>query len=157
MAKDEDKYKAGVDFEWVNSNARTKDGGYVKTRRFFTKAEKAERANPNKVETTRPKPKTTSKPKAKTVGGARPTVGEAGGMPAAKPKVFGAARPTVGNAGGMPAAKPKVVGAARPTVGPASGLPAKPKTEKRIPGRAIWLAITGGGNPKNYLDGKKKK
>jgi hypothetical protein len=27
-----------------------------------------------------------------------------------------------------------------------------PKSEKRIPGRALWLALTGGGNPKNYMD-----
>ncbi len=159
MAKDDkDKYKEGVDFEWVNSNARTKDGGYVKTRRFFTKAEKAEKANPKKPATSESKPKAAPAAKPKPAGGARPTVGAAGGMPAAKPKPAGGARPTVGAAGGMPAAKPKpAAGGARPTVGPASGLPAKPKAEKRVPGRALWLGITGGGNPKNYLDGRKKK
>lgn len=28
----------------------------------------------------------------------------------------------------------------------------KPPKEKRVPGRALWLALTRGGNPKNYLD-----
>ena len=29
---------------------------------------------------------------------------------------------------------------------------AKPKREKPVPGRALWLALTRGGNPKNYMD-----
>jgi hypothetical protein len=33
----------------------------------------------------------------------------------------------------------------------------KPKKEKRVPGRAAWLALTRGGNPKNYLDERKNK
>lgn len=33
----------------------------------------------------------------------------------------------------------------------------KPKSEKRVPGRAIVRAIFGGGNPKNYLDERKRK
>lgn len=34
---------------------------------------------------------------------------------------------------------------------------AKPKSEKRVPGRALWRALTGGGNPKNYMDERKRK
>lgn len=55
----EDKYKEGVDFEWVNSNARTKDGGYVKTRKFFSRAEREARKNPKEE----PKVETKSAPK----------------------------------------------------------------------------------------------
>ena len=47
MAKDsEDNYKEGVDFEWVQGGDSA-DSGY-KTRRFFTRAEKAARNAPAK-------------------------------------------------------------------------------------------------------------
>ena len=42
----EDKYKEGVDFEWVQGND-DKNSGF-KTRRFFTRAEKAARNAPDK-------------------------------------------------------------------------------------------------------------
>lgn len=54
MARDEDNYKAGVDFEWVTA----KNGNY-KTRRFFTKAEKEAMKAP------KAEPKPASKPAAK--------------------------------------------------------------------------------------------
>jgi len=47
MAQDDDKYKEGVDFEWVQGNNDENSG--FKTRRFFTKAEKKARSEP-KVE-----------------------------------------------------------------------------------------------------------
>lgn len=100
MAKDGDRYKEGVDFEWVNSNAKTKDGGFVKTRRFFSRAEKAERANPKKEA-----PKAAP---AKSSGGGSSAPAKASGpkKPRANPaRQPGGARPTVGAAGGMPAAK----------------------------------------------------
>lgn len=54
----EDRYKEGVDFEWVKA-----DNSNYKTRKFFTKKEKAERAKP---ETKKDKPKAAPKsaPKA---------------------------------------------------------------------------------------------
>lgn len=55
MARDEDNYKAGVDFEWVTA----KNGNY-KTRRFFTKAEKEAMKAPKKES------KPASKPASKT-------------------------------------------------------------------------------------------
>lgn len=100
MAKDGDRYKEGVDFEWVNSNAKTKDGGFVKTRRFFSRAEKAERANPKKEA-----PKAAP---AKSSGGGSSAPAKASGpkKPRANPaRQPGGARPTVGATGGMPAAK----------------------------------------------------
>ena len=101
MAKDGDRYKEGVDFEWVNSNAKTKDGGSVKTRRFFSRAEKAERANPKKEA-----PK--AAPAKSNGGGGSSAPAKASGpkKPKANPaRQPGGARPTVGAAGGMPAAK----------------------------------------------------
>lgn len=47
MAQDDDKYKEGVDFEWVQGNNDENSG--FKTRHFFTKAEKKARNAP-KVE-----------------------------------------------------------------------------------------------------------
>ena len=47
MAKEDDNYKEGVDFEWVQGNNDENSG--FKTRRFFTKAEKKARNAP-KVE-----------------------------------------------------------------------------------------------------------
>ena len=44
MAQDDDKYKEGVDFEWVQGNNDENSG--FKTRRFFTKAEKKARSEP---------------------------------------------------------------------------------------------------------------
>lgn len=99
MAK-EDNAKAGVDFEWVNSNAKDSKGNPVKTRRFFTRAEKAaikEGKKPevksekapaksapkvNKGMDTSPRPKARPKADAKT-DSVRPE-GKAAGMPAAK-------------------------------------------------------------------------
>jgi hypothetical protein len=54
MAQDDDKYKEGVDFEWVQGN-----GGF-KTRKFFSKKEKQERALA---------PKTSPIPKARPKAG----------------------------------------------------------------------------------------
>jgi len=54
MAQDDDKYKEGVDFEWVQGNNDENSG--FKTRRFFTKAEKKERSLA---------PKTSPKPEAR--------------------------------------------------------------------------------------------
>lgn len=97
---EEDNAKAGVDFEWVNSNAKDSKGNFVKTRRFFTRAEKkaikegkkpeakTEKApvksapKANKGMETSPRPKARPKAEAKA-GGARPE-GKAAGMPAAK-------------------------------------------------------------------------
>jgi hypothetical protein len=54
MAQDDDKYKEGVDFEWVQGNNDENSG--FKTRRFFTKAEKKARSEP-KVEAPKAKKK----------------------------------------------------------------------------------------------------
>lgn len=99
MAK-EDSAKAGVDFEYVNSNAKDSKGNPVKTRRFFSRAEKAAMKDGKKPEAkaekaptkaapktdkgmdTSPRPKARPKAEAKA-GGARPE-GKAAGMPAAK-------------------------------------------------------------------------
>lgn len=60
MAKDDDKYKEGTDFEWVQGN-----GGF-KTRKFFTKKEKQERALAPKTSAMPPvRPK--AKPKLKGI------------------------------------------------------------------------------------------
>lgn len=66
MARDDnnkpDRYKEGVDFEWVQG----KNGNY-KTRRFFTKAEKAERASggkKKKAEADKPSTKKSSAPES---------------------------------------------------------------------------------------------
>jgi hypothetical protein len=67
MAKDDDdKYKEGVDFEWVQGNDDENSG--FKTRRFFTKAEKKARNAP-KVEA----PKAAA-PKAKLKGITTPKI-----------------------------------------------------------------------------------
>lgn len=99
MAK-EDSAKAGVDFEWVDSNAKDSKGNSVKTRRFFSRAEKAAMKEGKKPEAktekapakaaprgskgmeTSPRPKARTKAEGKA-GGARPE-GKAAGMPAAK-------------------------------------------------------------------------
>ena len=58
MANEDDKYKEGVDFEWVQGNGD--DNSNFQTRHFFTKAEKAARNAPPPVA----KP-TVAKPKMK--------------------------------------------------------------------------------------------
>ena len=62
MAQDDDKYKEGVDFEWVQGN-NDKDSGF-KTRRFFTKAEKKAMKNPKPA----PKAAAPKKPAPKLKG-----------------------------------------------------------------------------------------
>jgi hypothetical protein len=67
MAREDDKYKAGVDFEWVPAKdgkgniIKDGKGNPVKTRRFFKKAEKeamkAPKAAPKKVEAPKAKKK----------------------------------------------------------------------------------------------------
>ena len=72
----EDNFKEGVDFEWVNSNVKTKDG-YAKTRRFFSKSEKAARLKGETKEPSEivelPKPKKRTKKKAALRPKARPS------------------------------------------------------------------------------------
>lgn len=63
MARDEDNFKAGVDFEWVTA----KNGNY-KTRRFFTRAEK----EAMKADKAAPAPKPTAKPANRPAGSNRP-------------------------------------------------------------------------------------
>jgi hypothetical protein len=57
----EDNYKEGVDFEYVQGNGD--DNSNFKTRHFFTKAEKEARKNPKPV--AKAAPKAATKPKAK--------------------------------------------------------------------------------------------
>lgn len=52
------KYKEGVDFEWVKTK-----GSNAKSRKFFTKAEKAERAKPKAEKPKAKTSKASSKPK----------------------------------------------------------------------------------------------
>lgn len=135
MAKDGDNKKEGVDFEYVNSNARTKDGGFVKTRRFFSRAEKKQKAEGM---TSSPRPK------------ARPASLSTKAAPKAAPKPAPKAAP---KAAPKPAPKPaRAVGGAKAEQRSAGAAPAAPKKEKRVPGRALYRAIFGGGNPKNYMD-----
>jgi ribosomal protein L13E len=134
---DEDRYKEGVDFEW-----RKSPNSNIKSRHFFTKAEKAERAKP-KAEAA---PKVTPKPAPKAAPKAAPTArpkarqqGRGDGVAEVKQRkvdttkataLSGASRSTQGKdkpramttAPVQPKA-PQVRGATRKTE------PAKPKTE----------------------------
>jgi len=90
---DDDGYKEGVDFEWVQGNDDENSG--FKTRRFFTKAEKKARNAP-KVEA--PKAAAPKKPAPKLKGITTPKIttkkidqfvrpeGKPAGMPAGMPK-----------------------------------------------------------------------
>ena len=127
MAQDDDKYKEGVDFEWVQGNNDENSG--FKTRRFFTKAEKKARSEP-KVDA----PKAAA-PKAKLKGvttqkitttkldqSVRPE-GKAAGMPGKK-KSDGSMIPLLAvgaAAAGAGKASPKLLPA------PPKALPAPPK------------------------------
>lgn len=74
MAKDDSQdFKEGVDFEWVNSNVKTKDG-FAKTRRFFSKSEKAARMKPKAEASPEPtaSPKKAKKPDRKAKKALRP-------------------------------------------------------------------------------------
>jgi len=76
MAREDDKYKAGVDFEWVPAKdgkgniIKDGKGNPVKTRRFFKKAEKeamkAPKAAPKKAETSTSAPASSVRPKSKS-------------------------------------------------------------------------------------------
>jgi len=67
MAKDDDDgYKEGVDFEWVQGNDDENSG--FKTRRFFTKAEKKAMKNP------KPAPAAPKKPAPKLKGITTPKI-----------------------------------------------------------------------------------
>jgi hypothetical protein len=122
MAKDDDKYKEGVDFEWVQGN--NDENSNFKTRRFFTKAEKDAMKAPKAAA------KTKTKAKAKPATNAVRPEGKPAGMPKAKKAAQSTARPE-GAAAGMPKAKAKpfILGrfgnqaAVRPE-GTAKGLPA---------------------------------
>ena len=96
MAKEsdgEERYKEGVDFEWVPMENQSEDSD-VKVRHFFTRAEKEARKNPKPAAPKAAAPK--AKPKAAT--------------PKAKPKAATPAKPTSavrpeGKPAGMPGAK----------------------------------------------------
>jgi hypothetical protein len=81
-------------------------------------------------------------------GGARPTVGEPGSMPAAPAATPGGARPTVGEPGSMPAAPAATPGGARPE-GPAGSIPRATPGGARPEGPAgsIPRATPGGARP----------
>lgn len=108
----EKEYKEGVDFEWVDAKdskgnvVKDGKGKPVKTRRFFKKSEKAERANPKKEAPAKPA-KVPAKP-AKSNNTVRPE-GKPSGMPAAR-RTTNSVRPE-GKAAGMPAKKDASVGA----------------------------------------------
>jgi len=75
MARDNDNYKAGVDFEWV-----TAKGSNYKTRKFFTKAEKEAMKAPKKESKAASKPASAAptksiRPKAKPAAASKPTTG----------------------------------------------------------------------------------
>jgi hypothetical protein len=127
MPKDNDGYKEGVDFKWV-TNPNTN----VKTRKFFTKAEKAEMAAgkkadaPTATSTRGPKPKArpAAKPKKDVVTSAREAIERSGPT---RPK----SRPSSGNT------RPK----ARPSSSATSDSIAAPEvTESKLPARS------GGGS-----------
>jgi hypothetical protein len=85
-------------------------------------------------------------------GGARPTVGEPGSMPAAPAATPGGARPTVGEPGSMPAAPAATPGGARPTVGEPGSMPAAPAAtpggaRPEGPAGSIPRATPGGARP----------
>ena len=109
MAKDdkEDRYKEGVDFEWVKAK-----GSNYKTRRFFSKAEKRARAEKNKTAEAatddkptgstpkaRPQPKPKARPERAPARTKGPDDGSRGGQtpnpPRRNPK-SGASRSTSG-------------------------------------------------------------
>jgi hypothetical protein len=80
MPKDDDGYKEGVDFKWV-TNPNTN----VKTRKFFTKAEKAEMAAGKKADTptastqgTKPKARPATTPKKDVISSARAAINRSG-------------------------------------------------------------------------------
>lgn len=82
----EDRYKEGVDFEWVKAK-----GSNYKTRRFFSKAEKRARAEKSKTAEAATDDKPTGSTKPKT----RPERGSAPQLTAdKKPKARPAAKPT---------------------------------------------------------------
>lgn len=97
---EKDNAKAGVDFEWVNSNAKDSKGNPVKTRRFFTRAEKKAMKEGKKPETKA----APAKPANKPAKAAAPTASQ---RPKARPKAEPAKTNSVrpeGKAAGMPAA-----------------------------------------------------
>lgn len=162
MARDDDKYKAGVDFEWV-----TAKGSNYKTRKFFTKAEKEAMKAPKKESKAASKPASAAptksiRPKAKTTAASKPTTGltdsqrtsliSAGGQGIAEGG-FGLG----GGRGGMPSAKKRsrlITTNTKPksaVSGASSGTDnnVKPKGRTPVPGMAIVTAIknafTGNG------------
>lgn len=105
MAKD---YKEGVDFKWVEGNAKN-----TKVRKFFSAEEKAAAASPKKEA-----PAKVSKPSKVT----KPKVAKAKPAPKASP-VSGASRSTAGKV----KEKPPSVNSTAPSMGPNS---TEPKTLK---------------------------
>jgi hypothetical protein len=164
MAKDDDdKYKEGVDFEWVQGN--NDDNSGFKTRRFFTRAEKkakaegstAPKADAPKADAPKAKPKSADKsptadqkPKKRPADLGIPDAPTSSPRPPKRPfvsKVAGRGGYAAGNAAGMPAKKldSKVVGRGGYAAGPASGMPgsakttaggARPETPGGMPGSA---------------------
>lgn len=100
MAK-EDGAKAGVDFEWVNSNAKDSKGNPVKTRRFFTRAEKKAMKEGKKPET---KPAPAARAPATPAKDNKPTVAQRPKPRPEAPRATNGVRPE-GKAAGMPPAK----------------------------------------------------
>lgn len=142
MAKE---YKEGVDFEWVSAKdgkgnvVKDGKGNPVKTRRFFKKSEKDAMKNPPKKEVpAKPAPrptKATEKPVTKdAMKGYRAGDVTSSRIPA--------------KTGGRGDGGVEVVRRAADR----ALANAKPKKEKRVPGRALLRALMGGGNPKNYMD-----
>jgi hypothetical protein len=135
MAKDDDdKYKEGVDFEWVQGNNDENSG--FKTRRFFTKAEKKARSEP-KVEAPKAVKKKTqlkgiTTPKITTTKldqSARPE-GKPAGMPSKKDSGFsipGIASAIAAGAGALALRGRGSSGAPKLLPAPPKLLPAPPK------------------------------
>ena len=90
-----DRYKEGVDFEWVKGNA-----GNTKVRRFFTKAEKDAKKAPAKSPRPKAKPeqRVAAKPSAGKKSNYEDGIKEIGKtyQEAVKPRVSGASRSTDG-------------------------------------------------------------
>jgi len=143
MAQD-DKYKEGVDFEWVIMKNQPK-GGTNKTRHFFTKAEKDAMKAPKPKATA---PKTSPKPKARPkaaskVNGVRPE-GKPAGMPKAKKAAQSTARPE-GAAKGAPAGKPFILGrfGSQAAVRPETKAKVKDKPKAKSTGAKATFLLKG--------------
>ena len=137
MAKDDDKYKEGVDFEWVQGNNDENSG--FKTRRFFTKAEKEAMKAPKEAAPKAAAPKAKPKAAAPKAPPKRPN---------APAKSTSAVRPTGGGTpSGMPAKKFVITGTSKSGgLRPATGSSGEKKSDgSKIPLLAVGAAAAGAG------------